>query len=80
MNLYASVYPSLTGAQRENLERAWQGLAKQQVDLEIRDVEVKGSHAVVRAFQRLVATPKIGSDLRDARERVFRLEKRGEPG
>ncbi len=78
VNLYASVYPSLAGAQRQNLERAWQGLAKQQVDLEIRDIDVKGTHAVVRAFQRLVATPKIGSDLRDARERVFRFEKRGD--
>jgi serine/threonine-protein kinase len=78
VNLYASVYPSLAGAQRQNLERAWQGLAKQQVDLEIRDIEVKASHAVVRAFQRLVATPKIGSELRDARERVFRLDKRGD--
>jgi serine/threonine-protein kinase len=78
VDLYARVYPSLAGAQRQSLERAWQGLAKQQVDLEIRQIEVKNSRAVVRAFQRLVATPRIGSELRDARERVFRLERRGD--
>jgi hypothetical protein len=78
VDLYARVYPSLAGPQRQSLERAWQGLAKQQVDLEIRQIEVKNSRAVVRAFQRLVATPRIGSELRDARERVFRLERRGD--
>ena len=78
LDLYARLYPSLSPTQRQNLERAWQGLSKQQVDLEIRQVDVKGSHAVARVFQRLVAVPRIGSELRDARERTLQLEKRGE--
>lgn len=78
VDLYARLFPSVTPQQRQNLERAWQALAKQQVELEIRQIDVKNSHAVVRAFQRLVATPRIGSELRDARERIFRLEKRGD--
>ncbi|HTO86694.1 MAG TPA: protein kinase [Thermoanaerobaculia bacterium] len=78
VDLYARVYPSLVGEKRETLERAWQGLAKQQVELEIHQIEVKGSHAVVRAFQRLSATPRIGTEQRDARERTFDLDKRGD--
>jgi serine/threonine-protein kinase len=78
LDLYTRLYPSLSSAQRQNLERAWQGLAKQQVELDIRQIDVKGSHAVARVFQRLVAVPRIGSELRDARERTFQLEKHGE--
>jgi serine/threonine-protein kinase len=78
VDLYAKIYPGLAGAQRENLERAWKGLAKQQVELEIHQIEVKGAHAIVRATHKLVATPRIGSEQRDSRERVFDLEKRGD--
>jgi eukaryotic-like serine/threonine-protein kinase len=78
IDLYARVYPGLAGSKRQNLERAWQALAKQQVELDIRQIEVKNSQAVVRAYQRVVATPRIGSELRDARERVFHLERRAE--
>jgi serine/threonine protein kinase len=78
VDLYARVYPALVGEKRQTLERAWQGLAKQQVELEIRQIEVKSSHAVVRAFQRLSATPRIGTEQRDARERTFDLDKRGD--
>ncbi len=78
IDLYARISPGLTGEQRENLERAWKGLAKQEVELEIHQIEVKGSHASVRATQKLVATPRIGSEQHDSRERVFDLEKRGD--
>ncbi len=78
VDLFARIYPALVGEKRQTLERAWQGLAKQQVELEIRQIEVKSSHAVVRAFQRLSATPRIGTEQRDARERTFDLDKRGD--
>jgi eukaryotic-like serine/threonine-protein kinase len=78
IDLYARVYPALVGDKRLSVERAWQGLAKQQVELEVRQIEVKNSHAIVRAFQRLSATPRIGSEQHDARERTFDLDKRGD--
>jgi serine/threonine-protein kinase len=78
LDLYARIVPSLTGAQRRNLEVAWQGLKSQRVEVEVRKIELTNSHAVVRGYQRLVATPRIGSELQDARERTFYLEKRGE--
>jgi serine/threonine protein kinase len=78
VDLFARVYPSLVGQQRRDLERAWQGLAGQQLELDIRQIDVRDSHATVRAFQNLVATPRIGSQLHDARNRTIRLEKRGD--
>jgi serine/threonine protein kinase len=78
VDLFAHVYPSLVGRQRQDLERAWQGLARQEVELEIRQIEVHDSHATVRVYQSLVAAPRIGSELHDARNRTIRLEKRGE--
>ncbi len=78
LNLYAQVYPALSGEARRSIESAWQGLKSQQLELEIRNVELKGSHAVVRAYQRLVAVPRVGGEQHDERERVFTLEKRGD--
>ena len=78
LNLYARVYPALVGEARRSIENAWQGLKSQQLELEIRHIELKNSHAVVRAYQRLVAVPRVGNEQHDERERVFTLEKRGE--
>ncbi len=78
LNLYVRVYPALAGEARSSVENAWQGLKSQQVELEIRQIEVKDSRAVVRAFQRLVAVPQVGGEQHDERERVFILEKRGD--
>ena len=78
LNLYAQVYPALSGEARRNIESAWQGLKSQQLELEIRNIELKGPHAVVHAHQRLVAVPRVGGEQHDERERVFTLEKRGE--
>ncbi len=78
LNLYARVYPALAGEARRSIENAWQGLKSQQLELEIRQIELKNSHAVVRAYQRLVAVPRVGAEQHDERERVFTLEKRGD--
>jgi hypothetical protein len=78
LNLYAQVYPALAGEARRSIENAWQGLKSQQLELEIRQIELKNSHAVVRAYQRLVAVPRVGGEQHDERERVFTLEKRGD--
>ncbi|HSS45118.1 MAG TPA: nuclear transport factor 2 family protein, partial [Thermoanaerobaculia bacterium] len=78
INLFARVYPALAGDARRSLENAWQGLKSQQLELEIRQIELNNSHAVVRAYQRLVAVPRVGSEQRDERARVFTLEKRGD--
>lgn len=78
LNLYTRVYPSLAGEARRSIENAWQGLKSQQLELEIRQIELKNSHAVVRAYQRLIAVPRVGGEQHDERERVFTLEKRGD--
>lgn len=76
VGLYARVYPALESNRRQ-VEVNWAALRSQQVELEIRQIEVRNSHAVVLVFQRLVAVPRVGSELRDARERTLELEKRG---
>ena len=78
VGLYARVYPSLSGEARQSVENAWQQLKSQQFELEIRQIELNNSRAVVRAYQRLVAVPRIGSEQHDERSRVFTLEKRGD--
>lgn len=76
VGLYARVYPALESNRRQ-VEANWEALRSQQVELEIRQIDIRNSHAVVRVFQRLVAVPRVGSELRDARERTLELETRG---
>jgi eukaryotic-like serine/threonine-protein kinase len=78
VDLYARVFPTFVTEQRQNLDRAWQGLRSQHLELEIRQLDVNRGQAVVRAYQRLTAVPQAGTEQRDAREVIFRLEKRGE--
>lgn len=78
VDLYARVFPSFVNQQRQNLDRAWQGLRSQHLELEIRQLDVNRGQAVVRAYQRLTAVPQAGTEQHDAREVVLRLEKRGE--
>ena len=78
LNLLERVYPALTGQARRDIENAWQGLKSQQLALEIQQIELKNSHATVRAHQRLVAVPRVGGEQADERERLFTLEKRGD--
>jgi hypothetical protein len=78
VELYGRVFPSFVAQQRQNLDRAWQGLKSQHLEVEIRQIEVNGSQASVRAHQRLVVVPQAGIEQRDSRDVVFRMEKRGD--
>jgi serine/threonine-protein kinase len=78
VDLYARAFPSFVAQHRQDLDRAWQGLKSQHLELEVRQVEVRGSQAVVRGHQKLTVAPQAGTEQRDARDVVFRLEKRGD--
>jgi eukaryotic-like serine/threonine-protein kinase len=76
--LYARIYPSLAGERRRMVENAFGSLKSQTLELDIRKVTVDGSHATVSGYERRAAVPRVGGEQRDARERVIRLEKRGD--
>jgi serine/threonine-protein kinase len=78
VGLYARVYPSLAGDRRRMVEDAFRSLKSQTLELDIRKVTVDGSHATVAGYERRLALPRVGGEQRDARERVIRLEKRGD--
>ncbi len=78
VELYARVFPALVSRQRQNLDRAWRGLRSQHLELEVRQIDVRGNQATVRAFQRLEAVPQAGEGQRDSREVTLKLEKRGD--
>ena len=78
VDLYARVYPSLSGERRQAVETAFRNLRSQQLEGEIRQIRINGSSAEVRLFESRVAIPRAGSEQRDSRERTIRLEKRGE--
>jgi hypothetical protein len=78
VGLYARVYPSLAGDRRRMVEDAFGSLKSQTLELEIRKVTVDGSQATVAGYERRLAVPRVGGEQRDARERVIRLEKRGD--
>lgn len=78
VGLYARVYPSLAGERRRMVENAFGSLKSQTLELDIRKVTVDGSHATVSGYERRLAVPRVGGEQRDARERVIRLEKRGD--
>jgi len=44
----------------------------------VRQIEVHGSQAVVHGVQKLTVVPQAGSEQRDSREVVLKLEKRGD--
>ncbi|HEY6065603.1 MAG TPA: hypothetical protein VIY96_05575 [Thermoanaerobaculia bacterium] len=78
VDLYARIYPALAGERRRMVEQAFANLKSQTLDLDVRRVEVNGSRATVTGYERRLAVPRIGSEQRDARERVIHLEKRGD--
>ena len=78
VGLYARVYPALAGDGRRQVGNAWEALRSQEVEIDIHQIELKGSRATVRFFQRVTAVPRVGTEQRDARERSFELEKRGD--
>jgi serine/threonine-protein kinase len=76
--LYARVYPSLSGASRQRIEEAFRNLRSQTLEIDIQAIEITGSTARARIFERRTAVPRIGSEQRDQRSRTVVLEKRGE--
>jgi hypothetical protein len=78
VDLYASVYPALQGERRAMVASAFSNLRSQTLEFDIQRIEVNGPQATVRGFERRLAVPRIGSEQRDSRERILRLEKRGE--
>jgi hypothetical protein len=76
--LYAQIYPGLAGERRRMVEQAFGNLKSQTLELDVQRVEIDGSRAKVSGFERRLAIPRIGSEQRDARERVIHLEKRGD--
>jgi hypothetical protein len=78
VGLYARVYPGLTGERRRMVESAFGNLKSQTLELDIQRVEITGTRAQVTGYERRLAVPRIGSEQRDARERVIHLEKRGD--
>jgi serine/threonine-protein kinase len=78
VGLYARVYPGLTGERRRMVESAFRNLKSQTLELDIQRVEIAGTRAQVTGYERRLAVPRIGSEQRDARERVIHLEKRGD--
>jgi serine/threonine protein kinase len=78
VGLYARVYPGLTGERRRMVESAFGNLKSQTLELDIQRVEITGTRAQVTGYERRQAVPRIGSEQRDARERVIHLEKRGD--
>jgi serine/threonine protein kinase len=78
VGLYARIYPGLSGERRRMVEQAFSNLKSQTLELDIQRVEVNGSRATVVGFERRLAVPRVGSEQRDARERVIHLEKRGD--
>ena len=78
VGLYARVYPALTGERRRLVENAFASLKSQTLELDVQRISISGSRAEVSAYERRVAVPRVGGEQRDARERRFVLEKRGE--
>lgn len=78
VGLYARVYPSLSGERRRLVEEAFGNLKSQTLELDIRKVTLDGSRATVSGYERRIAVARVGGEQRDARERLIRLEKRGE--
>jgi serine/threonine protein kinase len=78
VELYARAYPSFVSQHRQDLDRAWQGLRSQHLELEVHQIDVRGSQATVRAAQKLTVIPQAGSEQRDSRDVVLKLEKHGD--
>ena len=76
--LYSRVYPGLAGERRQMVEQAFGNLKSQTLELDIQRIEITGSRAQVVGYERRLAVPRVGSEQRDARQRMIHLEKRGD--
>jgi hypothetical protein len=76
-DMYARIFPSVD---RARIAGAFQNLASQNVEFEIRKIQVdpSGSHAEVHGFERRVAIPRAGPEQRLNAARVIYVEKSGD--
>jgi serine/threonine-protein kinase len=78
VGLYARAYPGLAGTRRRMVEEAFANLKSQTLELDIQRIEITGSRAQVVGYERRLAVPRVGSEQRDARQRIIHLERRGD--
>ncbi len=70
---YIKVFPSLA-AQRSRLEEAFRSYRSQSLEVDVKKVELDGDKATVRAVETRTFVPKVGSEGRDTRPVVLRLQ------
>ena len=76
-DLYARVFPTVD---RARIERAFQSLASQSVQFEVRRIQIdpSGAQARVDGYERRTAMPRAGTEQRASGDRILHLEKRAE--
>ena len=72
---YARIFP---GIDKEKVSRAFAALRSQELDLNIRKIDVNGDSATVLASESRTAVPKVGSEQRVRGDRTFTLQRRGD--
>jgi serine/threonine protein kinase len=75
--LYTRIFPSVD---RERIERAFQSLASQSVEFEVRKIQIdpSGTRARVDGYEKRSAVPRAGTEQRVSADRVLELEKRAD--
>lgn len=75
--LYSRIFPSVD---RDRIERAFQSLASQSVELEVRRIQIdpSGTKARVDGYEKRTALPRAGTEQRVSADRVLELEKKPE--
>lgn len=76
-DLYSRLFPSVDHAR---IAGAFENLRSQTVEFEVRRVQIDptGARADVTGYEKRVAQPRAGTELRSAGDRVIHLEKRGD--
>jgi serine/threonine-protein kinase len=74
-DLYAQVYPSID---RARIRAAFEELRSQTLEFDVKSIEVSGTTAIVRGYEKRSFVPRVGSEQRVGADRTIRLEKRGD--
>jgi len=76
-DLYSRLFPSVD---RARIAAAFESLTSQTVEFEVRRIQIdpSGARADVTGYEKRVAQPRAGTELRSAGDRVIHLEKRGD--
>ncbi len=76
-DLYSRLFPSVDHAK---IAGAFENLKSQAVEFEVRRIQIDptGARADVTGYEKRVAQPRAGTELRSAGDRVIHLEKRGD--